>query len=147
MKAIINKKPYYVCEDEFNKIDHKEYQNLRILNNVGKYEKLISFAGIYDRWISPEGEIRESAAIITRDAVGQLAKVHNRMPVCMPKNRWDDWLDSKLNDANQLRSLMQLKEPDANLRFWPVSNRVNSIRNNGAELIAPEVIGPAETLF
>lgn len=110
-------------------------------------EKLISFAGIYDRWISPEGEIRESAAIITRDAVGQLAKVHNRMPVCMPKNRWDDWLDSKLNDANQLRSLMELNEPDANLRFWPVSNRVNSIRNNGADLIAPEEIGPAETLF
>ena len=109
--------------------------------------KLLAFAGIYDRWISPDGEIRDSVAIITRDAVGQLAKVHSRMPVCMPKNRWDDWLDSKLNDANQLRSLMELKEPDAKLRFWPVSNRVNSIRNNGAELIAPEEIGPAETLF
>ncbi|NDB31731.1 MAG: SOS response-associated peptidase, partial [Actinobacteria bacterium] len=33
------------------------------------------------------------------------------------------------------------------LRLWPVSNRVNSIRNNGAELIEPEEPGPSETLF
>ena len=46
MKTIINKKVYYVCDDEFNKIDHKEYHNLRILNNIGKYEKLISFINI-----------------------------------------------------------------------------------------------------
>ena len=110
-------------------------------------ERLLAFAGIFDRWISPEGEIRDSVAIITRDAVGDLAKVHNRMPLFLPRDRWDAWMDSKVTDVEEIRSLMQVPDPDAHLRYWPVSTLVNSIRNNGAELIAPIELGEPETLF
>ena len=110
-------------------------------------EKLLAFAGIFDRWISPEGEIRESVAIITRDAVGDLAKVHNRMPLFLPRNRWDKWMDSELTEVEEVRALMEIPKPDDHLRFWPVSTMVNSIRNNGAELIAPIELGEPETLF
>ena len=110
-------------------------------------ERLLAFAGIFDRWISPEGEIRDSVAIITRDAVGDLAKVHNRMPLFLPRDRWGAWMDSKVNDVEEIRSLMQVPDPDAHLRYWPVSTLVNSIRNNGAELIAPIELGEPETLF
>ena len=110
-------------------------------------ERLLAFAGIFDRWISPEGEIRDSVAIITRDAVGDLAKVHNRMPLFLPRDRWGAWMDSKVNDVEEIRSLMQVPDPDAHLRYWPVSTLVNSIRNNGAELIAPIELGDPETLF
>ena len=109
--------------------------------------KLLAFAGIYDRWISPQGEIRDSVAIITRDAVGDLARVHNRMPLFLPRDRWGAWMDSDLNDFEQVRSLMKVSHPDEHLRFWPVSTLVNSIRNNGAELIAPIELGEPETLF
>ena len=110
-------------------------------------EKLLAFAGIFDRWISPEGEIRDSVAIITRDAVGDLAKVHNRMPLFLPRDRWGAWMDSTVTNVEEIRTLMQVPDPDAHLRYWPVSTLVNSIRNNGAELIAPIELGEPETLF
>lgn len=109
--------------------------------------KLLAFSGIYDRWISPEGVERKSAAIITRPAVGELAKVHDRMPLFLPSDRWDIWLDPKNNDPVFLRELMEVEVPDEGLRFWPVNTLVNSIKNNGPELIEPVEIGEPETLF
>ena len=110
-------------------------------------EKLLAFAGIFDRWISPEGEIRDSVSIITRDAIGNLAKVHNRMPLFLPRDRWDAWMNPELTDVEEVRALMEIPKPDDHLRYWPVSTMVNSIRNNGAELIAPIELGEPETLF
>jgi putative SOS response-associated peptidase YedK len=109
--------------------------------------KLLAFSGIYDRWISPEGEIRDSVSIITRDAVGDLAKVHNRMPLFLPRNRWSAWMDSTLTDMEEVRGLMDISNPDDHLRYWPVASLVNSIRNNGPELVAPIELGEPETLF
>lgn len=109
--------------------------------------KLLAFAGIYDRWISPEGEIKDSVAIITRDAVGDLAKVHNRMPVFLPRDRWNAWMDSNLTEVDPVRALMNIPKPDDHLRYWPVKPLVNSIRNNGAELVEPIELGEPETLF
>lgn len=108
---------------------------------------LISFAGIYDRWRSPDGKIRESVAIITRDAVGELESVHNRMPVILPRDRWDYWLDQSLTDTEEVRALMDFPAPDALLRFWPVRDLVNSIRNSGPELAEPLTLGDTEVLF
>lgn len=110
-------------------------------------EKLLAFAGIFDRWISPEGEIRDSVSIITRDAIGDLATVHNRMPLFLPRDRWDAWMNPELTDVEEVRALMEIPKPDDHLRYWPVSTMVNSIRNNGAELIAPIELGEPETLF
>lgn len=110
-------------------------------------EKLLAFAGIFDRWISPEGEIRDSVAIITRDAIGDLAKVHNRMPLFLPRDRWREWMDPELTEIEEVRELMNIPKPDEHLRYWPVASLVNSIRNNGAELIAPIELGEPETLF
>lgn len=110
-------------------------------------DKLLAFAGIFDRWISPEGEIRDSVSIITRDAIGDLAKVHNRMPLFLPRDRWDAWMNPELTELAEIRTLMDIPRPDDHLRYWPVSTMVNSIRNNGAELIAPVELGEPETLF
>ena len=110
-------------------------------------EHLLAFTGIYESWTSPQGVVRKSAAIITRPAVGELAKVHDRMPVFLPRTSWDEWLDPEIKDVEFLRSLMEVKKPDEGLRFWPVRSLVNSIKNNGAELIEPIELGEPETLF
>lgn len=110
-------------------------------------DKLLAFAGIFDRWISPDGEFRDSVAIITRDAVGELAKVHNRMPLFLPRERWNAWMDSELTEVEEIKALMDIPQPDHHLRYWPVSTLVNSIRNNGPELITPIELGEPETLF
>jgi putative SOS response-associated peptidase YedK len=79
--------------------------------------------------------------------VGELAKVHDRMPLFLPRERWDEWLDPMNQEVEYLRTLMDVTEPDAGLQFWPVKTLVNSIKNNGAELIEPLELGEPETLF
>jgi putative SOS response-associated peptidase YedK len=127
---------------------------------LGKYEskqpffiqsategKTLAFAGIYDRWIDPSGEIFESASIITRPAVDFLATIHNRMPTFLPTDRWSAWLDPKLNEVEEIRELMELSEPAAGLRAHPVSTKVNATRNNGADLISEIDVSEPNTLF
>lgn len=108
--------------------------------------KLLAFAAIEDTWTSPEGHKKSSVAIITREAVGQLATVHSRMPMFLPQDRYQSWLDPNLQEIDKVRELFEGFQPDANLRFWPVADLVNSIRNDGPELIVPIQAVP-ETLF
>jgi len=127
---------------------------------LGKYEskqpffiqsqeegKSLAFAGIYDSWIDPSGEVFESASIITRPAVDFLATIHNRMPTFLPRDRWDSWLDPKLNSVEDIRALMDIPEPARGLRAHPVSTRVNATRNNGADLIVEIDVSEPNTLF
>jgi putative SOS response-associated peptidase YedK len=132
---------YYEWATELG--EYKPRQPMYVSRNDGK---LLAFAGIHDCWVSPEGESRDSVSIITREAVGDLAKFHSRMPMFLPKERWVKWLDPKVQDVETIRSLFENFQPDANLQFWPVAELVNSIRNNGPELIAPIEVIP-ETLF
>ena len=90
---------------------------------------------------------RKSAAIITRPAFGELAKVHDRMPLFLPRERWDEWLDPGNQEVEHLRNLMDISKPDAGLRFWPVRTLVNSIKNNGPELIEPLELGARDSLL
>ena len=108
---------------------------------------LIAFAGIWDRWRAPDGTIKESAALITRPSVGFLATVHSRMPTFLPKDSWDHWLDPSVTNVDEIRAMMNLKEPDKGLVAHPVAPLVNSTSNNGARLIAPIELGEPETLF
>jgi putative SOS response-associated peptidase YedK len=132
---------YYEWATELGQ--YKPRQPIYVSRDDGK---MLAFAGIRDRWISPEGEPKDSFSIITREAVGALATFHSRMPMFLPRERWGSWLDPKLQDIETIRSLFESFQPDANLRYWPVADLVNSIRNNGPELIAQVDIVP-ETLF
>jgi len=113
---------------------------------IGKSQSL-AFAGIWDRWIAPDGTVRDSAAIITRPAVEFLATVHSRMPTFLPRDRWDQWLDRSVQDVDEIRAMMELESPAIGLKAVPVASLVNSIRNNGPELIAPIELGEPQTLF
>jgi putative SOS response-associated peptidase YedK len=127
------KQPFYISSDEWE-----------------SSRRSLAFAGIWDRWIAPDGQIVDSASIITRPAVGFLATVHSRMPTFLPLDRWDSWLDRSIQDPSEITAMMafnQSHEPDRGLRAVPVSSMVNSIRNNGPELITPIELGEPETLF
>ena len=109
--------------------------------------KSLSIAGIWSTWKSESGAQIQSAAIITREAVGELATIHSRMPVFMPSDRWDIWLDPKNREIETLISLMEVTDPASGLTTRPVAPRVNLIANNGPDLIAPFDLGEAQTLF
>lgn len=107
----------------------------------------LSIAGICSTWRSESGQLIQSASIITREAVDELATIHSRMPVFMPRDRWDEWLDPKNREITQLQLLMQSQNPAAGLISRPVASRVNLVANNGPELIEGIALGEPETLF
>ena len=133
---------YYEWASELGK--YKTKQPIYISRDDNK---LLAFTGIFQSWTSPSGRVIQSVSIITRQAVGQLALVHSRMPVFLPRDRWADWMNPKINDVEKIRSLMDIPNPEANLGFHPVSSAVNSITGSGPELIEPIELGEPETLF
>ncbi|MEY4497654.1 MAG: hypothetical protein RLZZ364_959 [Actinomycetota bacterium] len=107
----------------------------------------LSIAGICSTWRNERGELIQSASIITREAVAELATIHSRMPVFMARDRWDQWLNPRNRDIAQLQALMSHPEPAAGLVSRPVAPRVNLVANNGPELLAPFDLGEPQTLF
>lgn len=107
----------------------------------------LSIAGICSMWKSEKGELIQSASIITREAVDELATIHSRMPVFMAREKWDEWLDPQNHEIAYLQTLMQYSNPTRGLITRPVSPRVNLVANNGPEIIAPYELGEPETLF
>jgi putative SOS response-associated peptidase YedK len=90
--------------------------------------KLFSFAGIWSSWDTPEKTI-ESCAIITTNSNQYLSKVHDRMPVIISSNEYDTWLDKGGEEM--------LKPYTGMMQAYPISNRVNSPKSQGPELIQP----------
>ena len=127
--------------------DYPPKQPFYISPDPAVQTRAFSVAGIWSQWISPAGESVTSASIITREAVGELATIHSRMPVMLPEDRWDHWLDPKERDPLVALDLMKVAAPDYGLKSYPVSSRVNVVANNGADLIAPITLGEPTTLF
>jgi len=90
-----------------------------------------ALAGIWDR---NDGEV--SCAVVTAPADENLEWLHDRMPVRIDHDRWDDWLDPGHHEVAGLAALLQ-ELPTVPLRARPVGTRVNSARNDGPELIEP----------
>ena len=88
----------------------------------------------------------QSASIITRDAVADLAEVHNRMPLFLPEDQFNRWLDPD-TPSQEVEKIIQVSDPDFDLQLWPVSSSVNSTKNNGIKLIRPIELGESQTLF
>ncbi|HET9657306.1 MAG TPA: SOS response-associated peptidase [Kineosporiaceae bacterium] len=102
----------------------------------------IAIAGVYELWRNPELHPDDPAAwlatyaVITADAEPGLDVVHDRMPLVLPRDRWDDWLDPELRDPDAVRALLQPPVPGRFLAT-PVTQRVNSVTNNGPQLLEP----------
>ena len=107
----------------------------------------LSLAGIWSEWVSPTGQVIQSASIITREAVGMLVPIHSRMPVIMPSDRWSAWLDPSRKEIDELRGLMEFSEPARGLTAHAVADTVNSTSNNGPSLTHAITLGEPETLF
>jgi putative SOS response-associated peptidase YedK len=100
-----------------------------------------ALAGIYEWWrdpTDPDAEPLLSAAIITTDAYGDLAKVHTRTPVIVPPSMWAQWLNPHPSTpaATVLAELVAAL-PDTPVTIHPVSTRVNSARIDDAGLVVP----------
>jgi putative SOS response-associated peptidase YedK len=109
---------------------------------VPKDEPLFAFAGLWENWrdkAAGEGaEWIRTCAIITCEPNELAATIHDRMPVILPREAWARWLGEEPADKDELRSLLT-PFPADRMRAYPISTRVNSPKNEGAELI--EAVG------
>ncbi len=97
---------------------------------------LMGIGGIYSVWHDPEGQKIYSASMITVPANALVQRIHNRMPLILPRRAERDWLHPEWADFAHLRKLIQPLPPEQ-MRMTRVSRKVNQIRNDGPEIIAP----------
>jgi putative SOS response-associated peptidase YedK len=104
----------------------------------------IAFAGLYEFWsdrsAGPDAPTVTTCTIITTASTGPLQQVHDRMPLVLPHESWQRWLDPTVEDpADLVRPWDEAAGEHLELR--PVSSLVNKVDNNGPELLdeaAPE---------
>jgi putative SOS response-associated peptidase YedK len=102
----------------------------------------LAFAGLYETWTGPNGEEIDTAAIVTTAANRTLAPIHERMPVFVPKEVFDLWLDCANVEADVAAAVIRPAD-DNLLEVYPVSPAVNRVANDSAALIAPAAAEPA----
>lgn len=95
------------------------------------------FAALMSIWTPPgkTGSVL-SCSILTRAASPPLAAVHDRMPVVLPDGVHEAWLDPGVSDAAKVTAIIRECAVD-DFHHHTVSTRVNSPKNNDAELIDP----------
>jgi putative SOS response-associated peptidase YedK len=103
-----------------------------------KSGKPFAFAGLWERWQSPDGSELFSCTIITTRPNSLMKPIHDRMPVILPEEFYPHWLDPAEADTHQLASLLEPYPPEL-MTAYPVSKLVNSPAND-----LPAVIQPAQ---
>ncbi|WP_394140384.1 SOS response-associated peptidase [Cytobacillus oceanisediminis] len=102
---------------------------------IMKDEEPFALAGVWDTWNKGENPLM-SCTIITTDPNEVTEEVHDRMPVILKKSDFEDWLNPNFNDTDYLKSLL-VPYPAEKMDKYPVSSKVNSPKNERAELISP----------
>ncbi len=102
----------------------------------------LAFAGVYEFWkdgsLAPDDPQAwlTTFAVLTTAAERGMDRIHDRMPVVLERDCWDGWLDPSVRDPQQVRGLLAAR-PAGRFVAVPVSTAVNSVRNNGPDLVQP----------
>jgi putative SOS response-associated peptidase YedK len=112
----------------------------------GEDGELLFMAGLWSTWRPkhPDGEdvpTLLSCTIITTEAAGSLADIHDRMPLSISATDWERWLDP---DAPVDEGLLRGHGDLDRIAIREVSTLVNSVRNNGPELVEPAAAAPGQ---
>ncbi|CAN5300959.1 SOS response-associated peptidase [soil metagenome] len=94
-----------------------------------------AFAGLWEFWNGGGDEMR-TCAIITTEANDLMNEIHHRMPVILPPEDYDLWLDPDFDEKEPLTSLLR-PCPDEAMEAYPVSRKVNRPANDEPGCIEP----------
>lgn len=94
-----------------------------------------AFAGLWDTWKRPDGQLLRTCTIITTEPNELVSSIHNRMPVILGKEARERWLDPELQDEHALLPLLA-PFPATEMTARPVSRLLNNPRYDSAELLA-----------
>jgi putative SOS response-associated peptidase YedK len=108
---------------------------------------VLAMAGLYEIWRDPtKGEddptrFLWTCTVLTTSAEDSLGHIHDRMPLMLAPERYDQWLDPRVNDRDSLLALLEPAAP-GRLEAFPVSTLVSNVKNNGPELVEPLPLEP-----
>jgi len=105
---------------------------------------LLTFAGLWESWMSPAGDELRTCAILTTAANDSLEPIHHRMPVILAPADFDAWQDMRDETDTAAASALLRPAPDDVTSAWPVSTQVNNVRNDDAGLIERTESGSSE---
>jgi putative SOS response-associated peptidase YedK len=97
-----------------------------------------ALAGLWSRWVSADGEVTESCAIVTQAARPPLDAIHDRMPLVLEHEAWAPWLDPELTEVAALAPLLVPRSPA--LIAYPVSAYANDPRHDDPACLEPAEI-------
>ena len=92
-----------------------------------------AFAGLWEHWRSPDGQIINSCTILTTEANDLLRPIHNRMPVILDNENYNTWLDTEIQQT-EISRLLHPYRADL-MTSYAVSTKVNNPQNNTPECI------------
>jgi putative SOS response-associated peptidase YedK len=101
-----------------------------------KSGECFGFAGLYNIWTSPDGNQICTCTIITTEANETLKPIHDRMPVILPRDKEDFWLNPANEEKEQLLGILK-PYPSEELLAFEVSTDVNSPQHNTPSNIQP----------
>jgi len=96
----------------------------------------LAMAGLWETW-QPTGDADtlHTCTVVTTDANDVVAPIHDRMPLVLPDEVIDAWLDPTINDPDDVRSVVASAHSPT-LSVHAVGAAVNNARNDGPDLIA-----------
>jgi putative SOS response-associated peptidase YedK len=100
--------------------------------------KPFAFAGLWETWRKKDDKdtIYKSCTIVTTQASESIRDIHQRMPVILKPQVYKSWLDPDNQNVVELDNILK-NEIITELASYPVSNQVNSTRNNDPSFIEP----------
>jgi putative SOS response-associated peptidase YedK len=103
---------------------------------------VLAMAGLYEIWRDPTKAEDDptrflwTCTVLTTSAEDSLGHIHDRMPLMLTPDRYDEWLDPRQNGKDDLLALLEPAAP-GRLEAFPVSTLVSNVKNNGPELVVP----------
>lgn len=116
---------------EWQKTDGKKQPYYIRLKN----DRPFGIAGLWERW-DKQGEPIESCTILTTDANELMMPIHERMPVIIPPDQFDLWLDTGVNDEKKSSGLLRPFDSKT-MTAYPISTQVNNPKNDVVACIEP----------
>lgn len=96
---------------------------------------LFTFAGLWDKW-EHQGETLFTCTLLTRDSTPFMQSIHHRMPIILPQEEEETWVNPAFQTPLEAQQFVQELEPAA-LTAYNVSNYVNHATHNDEACIAP----------
>jgi len=104
---------------------------------------VLAMAGLYELWRDPTREDGHphawlwSCTVLTTTAEDAVGMIHDRMPLMVERDRWSAWLDPATDGSGSDPRDLLVPAAPGRLDAYPVATLVNSVRNNGPELVEP----------